>query len=33
VLRAEAAIIAFLIYSTPNRPVNIGGMALIAAGM
>ena len=28
-----AAIIAWLVYGTPIRPVNIGGMALLIAGM
>ena len=28
-----AALIAWLIYGTPIRPVNIGGMALLIAGM
>ena len=28
-----AAIIAWLVYGTPVRPVNIGGMALLIAGM
>ena len=28
-----AAIIAWLVYATPIRPINIGGMALLIAGM
>ena len=28
-----AALIAWLVYGTPIRPVNIGGMALLIAGM